>query len=444
MRLPSSRAIAAELGVGPVTVQRALDGMVTRGLIETRPGVGAFVAARRAPVRMDTGWQDLSLGPSRIDATALTSVLDGASAGGLQMGAGYLDASLRADARLGQAMARAARRPGVWDRPPVRGVPELRAWFASQTGADADDVLVTPAAQAALSAVLRAVARPQDPVLIATPSYPGALAVVRSAGSVPVSVPTDENGVRPELVDRAFAQTGARVLYLQPTYANPDGTVLATERRAELLEVAHRHGAVLIEDDYARWLGHGDPMPPPLLTDDRHGHVVTICSLTKVAAPSMRIGAAIARGPLAARITDMRTVDDFFISAPLQYAAVELVSSPSWKTHVRDLAGALGARRAALGAALTAALPEDCHFRTPRGGVSLWLQLPPGVSDVEVAQEAALRRLFVLPGRYYTLVTPPQAHLRLSFAGLQESDAREGATRLADAIAAVQQRSVRA
>jgi DNA-binding transcriptional MocR family regulator len=279
-------------------------------------------------------------------------------------------------------------------------------------------------------------ARAGDPVLFATPCYAGALAVARSAGLVPVSVPTDENGVRPELADRAFAQTGARVMYLQPTYANPDGSVLAASRRAELLDIAHRHGAVLVEDDFARWLGHGDPVPAPLLTDDRHGHVVTICSLTKAAAPSMRVGAVIARGPVAARITDMRTVDDFFVSAPLQYAAVELVSSPSWKTHLRQLAAGLAGRRVALGSALAAALPEGCRPTSPRGGVSIWLQLPPGVSDVDVAREAALRRLFVHPGRFYTLVTPPKAHLRLSFAALPESDAPEAVNRLVAAIEA--------
>lgn len=433
-RLPSSREVARALGVGPVTVQRALDRLVARGQVETRPGVGSFVAAKTPTPPPDTAWQDVALGADRADISALANLLDADMPGVLQMGAGYFDESLRADARLGQAMARAARRPGAWGKPPVRGIAELRAWFAGQTGADADDVLVTPAAQASLSAVLRAIAAPGDPVLFATPTYPGALATARSAGLVPIGVPADEHGVRPELAEIAFTHSGARAMYVQPTFANPDGRVLAADRRRALLDIADDHGAVLIEDDWARWLGHGRPVPPPLLMDDQHGHVVTICSLSKIAAPSLRVGAVIARGPLAARITAMRMVDDFFVSAPLQQAAVELVSAPSWKNHVRTLAAALAARSAALVDALHAALPSGCSFSPPPGGISLWLQLPAGLSDVDATREAALRKLFVLPGRYHEVNASPRAHLRLSVAALPEQQARVGAQRLGEAI----------
>jgi DNA-binding transcriptional MocR family regulator len=284
--------------------------------------------------------------------------------------------------------------------------------------------------------VLRALAPAGEPVLMATPAYPGALAVARSAGMVPVGVPTDGDGVRPDLLEQAFAQTGSRVLYVQPTYANPDGSVLARDRRAALLDLAHRFGAVIVEDDWARWLGHGSVVPPPLLTDDRYGHVVTICSLTKVAAPALRIGAVIARGPVQARIADMRLVDDFFVPTALQLAAVELVSAASWKTHTRSLSAELATRCAATAAALRSELPAGCDFAVPGGGVSLWMALPPGVSDAQVAGEAALRKLFVMPGRHYEINPPARAHLRLSFAALPERDAGEAAARLAAAVAA--------
>lgn len=433
--MPSTRSLVAELKVSPATVQRALDRLVAAAVLVTRPGAGTFVAARRPAAGADTAWQEVSLGPSLVDASVIAGALRDDAPGTLQMGAGYVDAALRPDGRLAQALARAARRPGVWNPPPVRGVAELRAWFAAQIGAGAEDVLITPAAQGALSAVIRAVAAAGETILISMPCYPGALAVARSAGLVPVAVPTDADGVRPELVERAFAQTGARLLYLQPTFANPDGSVLAPARRAEVIEVAHRAGAVIIEDDWARWLGHGGRVPPPLLADDRDGHVVTVCSLTKVAAPSLRVGAVIARGPVGARIADMRLVDDFFVSGPLQQAAVEFVSSPGWRSHLKELSTALYGRRAELSRNLRAQLP-GCQFGEPRGGVSLWLRLPPGVSDLDVASEAFARGLQVLPGRHYLLSAQPESYLRLSFAGLPQERIAEGVRRLAEAIAA--------
>jgi DNA-binding transcriptional MocR family regulator len=436
-KLPSTRELSASLGVGPVTVQRALDHLVAQGHVQTRPGVGSFVATRPQKTRADTAWQDVAMGPNRIDAAALTSALDSNAQGILQLGAGYVDEALRPDAQLAQAMARAARRPGVWAAPPVRGLPELRTWFAGQLGANADDVTITSGTQGSLSAVLRALVGSGEPVLVATPAYPGVFSIARSAGLVPVGVPVDEHGLRVDLVERAIVQTGARVLYLQPTFSNPDGSVLTAERRIELLDIAHRRGVALIEDDWARWLGHGPKVPRPLLADDQHGHVITICSLTKASAPSMRVGAVIARGAIAARVADMRVVDDLCVSAPLQCAAVELVSATSWATHLRALSAKLAGRCATLAAELAAAMPELCTLSRPTGGVFVWLGLPAGVSDLELANQAMLRKVFVVAGRRFLLNSPAQSHLRLSFAALPESDVREAVGRLADALAAL-------
>lgn len=434
-RLPSTRSVAAELGVGPVTVQHALDHLVSRGLVETRPGVGAFVTARRAPPRSDTAWQELSLGVDRVDALALTSALNSNTAGILQMGAGHLDETLRPDSRLAQSMARAARRPGVWAAPPVRGVPELRTWFADQLRASIDDITITTGTQGTLSSVLRALLQAGEPLLVATPAYPGVFSIARSAGLIPFGVPGDEEGVRVDLVDRALDRCGARVMYLQPSLANPDGSVLSNERRTALLQIAHRRGLVLIEDDCSRWLGHRDQdVPAPLRADDEHGHVVSINSLTKVTAPSLRVGAVVARGPVSARIVDMRVIDDLYVPAPLQHTAVEMVSGSGWRAHLRCLSLALSSRRAALVAQIAEQLPGCSVSSVNAGGVHLWLTLPPGVSDIAVAEQAASRKVFVVPGRRFELNPPSVSHLRLSYASLSEADAAEAVSRLAAAI----------
>jgi len=145
---------------------------------------------------------------------------------------------------------------------PQEGLPELRSWFASEIGVDQDEVLISPGCQAAMSGTMRALGPSGSPVVFSVPTYPGALAVARSAGLTPAPVPCDSDGVRPELLQRAFQTTGARLLYLQPTFCNPDGHVLGAHRRAEVLEAAAEAGAFILEDDWARWLGHG-PTPLP-------------------------------------------------------------------------------------------------------------------------------------------------------------------------------------
>src|SRR5690606_35979851 len=94
-----------------------------------------------------------------------------------------------------------------------------------------NDVLVMGGGQAALAHAFRALAAPGGPVLVETPTYPGALAAARAAGLRVVAVPIDEEGIRPELLAEAFALTGARVFYCQPTLHNPTGATLRSEER---------------------------------------------------------------------------------------------------------------------------------------------------------------------------------------------------------------------
>lgn len=432
-RMPSSRTLMSELGVGPVTIRRAVARLVSEGVLTTRPGDGTFVAQPQRLPLGETGWQQVALGASPVDTAGLDRLLQHHSSDTLLLSGGYPDASIRPVGRVASAMARAARRPGAWDRPPVRGIPELRAWFGSETGVDPDRVLVTPGGQGALSATMRALLPAGSPVLFSVPTYPGALAVARSAGLLPVPVPVDIDGVIPELLGRAFRSTQSRLLYLQPTFANPDGHVLSTERRSEVLEIAHRAGAFVIEDDWARWLSNGPPTPPPLIHDDTDGHVILVNSLTKVTSPSLRVGAISAHGPVLERIAAMRLVDDFFVSRAIQEAAVELVTSGGWQSHLRSMASALRQRREALTAALASELPE-ASFERPLGGVHIWVQLPDEWNDVSISERAAANGVMVVPGRYFTIGESNRCHFRLSYGTLAPHLIREAVARLSRAV----------
>ncbi|MEV0201702.1 PLP-dependent aminotransferase family protein [Nonomuraea sp. NPDC050691] len=437
-RVPSSRELINRYRVGPATVSRAIATLAAEGAVVTRPGSGTFVAARPtgpgsgAP---DTSWQAVALAGRDVDAAAEPSApLPG---GGISMAGGYLHASLQPVRALGAALARAARRPDAWHRAPVEGLAPLRAIFARQAGGavSAEDVLVTGGGQGALSMLFRAIVAPGGPVLMESPTYPGALAAARAAGLRPLPVPMDEAGIRPDLLADAFAMTGARLLYCQPTFHNPTGAVLAPERREQVVEVARAAGAFLVEDDFARFLGHGQAVPRPLVADDRDGTVIHLTSLTKPASPSLRIGAVIARGPVTRRLRAMRYVDDFFTARPLQEAAIELVSGPAWDRHLRALSASLRERAAALADALARQVPDWRRTRHPAGGLHLWIHLPPGQHDAAVADAARAHGVAVDRGSRFFPAEPPPTCLRLNFAAAADlAELAEGARRLSVAV----------
>lgn len=441
-RLPSSRDLIARHGVGPVTVARAIALLAAEGAVVTRPGSGTYVTARGrrpAAAEADTSWQAVALAGRHLDVAepAEPGPAGEVPAGTIALSGGYLHENLQPTRALGAALARAARRPDAWHRAPAAGLTTLRTILARQVGGDVgpQDVLVTGGSQGALSMLLRAVAAPGSPVLVESPTYPGVLAAARAAGLRPVPVPMDRDGVRPDLLADAFAMTGARLFYCQPTVHNPTGTVLTAERRRQVVDVTRAAGAFLIEDDFARHLGHGRPLPRPLVADDQDGTVVHLTSLTKPASPSMRIGAVVARGPVMRRLLAMRRVDDFFIARPLQEAAVELLSTPAWDRHLRALAGALHQRCAVLADAVTRELPDWTLARVPDGGLHLWLRLPAGLDEQAVTDAARAHGVAVDPGRHHYPTEPPGPRLRLAFAAAPEpADLTAAAHRLAAAV----------
>ena len=430
-RLPSVRELMARHRAGPATVQRAISTLVARGLIDARPGRGTFVAARATAETADSSWQAVPLGARSIDADALETLMRPPAQGAYVLSSGYLPADLQPTAALGAALARAARRPGAWDRVPVEGLSGLRSYFAAAVGASPGDVLICPGGQSALAACLRGLTAPGAPVIVEAPTYLGALSAARAQGLVPVPVPADERGVRPDLLADALQASGARLVYLQPVLANPHGSTLAAERRGQVLEAVRAAGAFVIEDDAFRDLAFGDALPPPLFGEDPHGHVVHVRSLTKPSAPGLRISAVVARGPAAARLRAARIVEDLFVSGPLQEAALDLVGSPAWRAHLRRLRRVLRERRDALAAAVAEHLPGARCGPLPAGGLNLWLALEPGTDDREVALRAGAAGVIVSPGRPFFAAEPPGPFLRLTFATEPPERLAEGVRRLA-------------
>src|SRR4051812_12459572 len=299
-RLPSVRDLMASHRASPITVQRAIGRLAGEGLVEPRPGRGTFVAARpaRAAAAADLSWQSVALGARAVEETALQELLALPPAAAIPLTSGYLDPAPQPLQALGAALARAGRRAGTWERGPVEGRDELRAWFAREAGGPmrAHDMVVCPGGQAAMATAFRALAGPGEAILVESPTYVGAIAAARAAGVRVVPVAADAGGVRPDLLAEALRRTGARVFYCQPLFANPSAAPLAPDRPAAVLDAVAAAGAFLVEADWARDLAIDASPPRPLAAEDRDGHVVYLRSLTKSAAPGLRVAAVGARG----------------------------------------------------------------------------------------------------------------------------------------------------
>jgi DNA-binding transcriptional MocR family regulator len=440
-RLPSVRSLQNGHGVSPLTVQHVVRELTAEGLVTARPGAGTFIARPPAStVLADTSWQQAALGGHRVhDSTNTLALFTKPEVGVIRLTGGYLDDTLVPVAALSAAMGRAARRSGTWGRSPVEGRENLRQWFARELGGvDASSVIVTAGGQAALSISIRALTRPGESIVLESPTYAGAISVARSYGLELAPVPVDGRGMRTDLLAAVLERTRARVILTQPLFANPTGITMAAERRAELMEIAQRYSVFVIEDDYARDLAIEKGVPAALASNDPHGHVVYLRSLTKQIAAGLRVAGIVVKGTAYARLRAAKALEDIFVAGALQETAVDFVNSPAWATHKRKVAVALAGRRDALVTSLTTMLPELEITTRPRGGMHLWVRLPEGLDEAQVTAAALAEGVAVTAGAAWFPAESDGAHLRLTYGETAAELIPEGVARLTRAIHGIQ------
>ncbi len=441
-RLPSVRALMAELGVSPATVRAAVSELVRAERIETISGSGTFILETPRPQSDDgdRGWQTAALSPHHLDIDFPGPLQSAAPPDTIDLASGYPDATLQPIALLTKAMRDAARRPGTYGRAPGEGLEPLRSWFATELHPKRKhDVLITSGGQAALSLIFRSIALPGDTVVMETPTYIGAIAACRAAGLTPAAVSADHSGIRVDQLGAVIEATGARLVYLQPRFHNPTGAHLHVERREPLMELAAERGLILIEDDWLYDLDDPPTRSRSLASNDPNGHVIHIRSLSKSVAPSMRIAGIASQGVIAGRLKAMRTVEDFFVSPILQETALNVVTSTGWARHLRAMRLELRTRQAALRTAIDSI---DCWESTPVGGpLHLWLRLPPHLDAVAVRDAALRRGVSIIAGNQWHPSDPQSTHIRLSNASKSTTQIQEGVERLGSALEGLRQRS---
>lgn len=328
------------------------------------------------------------------------------------------------------------------------GSPRLRRSLAElmstrEVKCSPDDMVVTTGSQQGFDLLLRTLIAPGDTALIEEPAYPAAIQALRLAGANIVTVRTDRDGID---IDALAAQLDAwphggrpKLLYTVPTFANPTGATLPRARREALVRLAAQRQIVLVEDDpYGELRFAGTPIPPILALADAcpgaRAWVVYLGSLSKIVAPGLRIGWAIAPAPIARRMIVAKQTSDLCTAPLSQEMARHYLDSGRLTSHLRSLVGAYRSRCEAMLKALAHFAPDDVEFSAPEGGMFVWARLTGGRDAAEVLKRAIERNVMFVPGNAFYVREPDACSLRLSFAAPSEAEAFEGARRLASAL----------
>lgn len=295
-------------------------------------------------------------------------------------------------------------------------------------------VLVTTGSQQALDLVARVLVDPGSRVLIETPTYLGAVQAIAQYEPMFEEVPTDAAGLLPERLD-ATSMRDARLLYTQPNFQNPTGRTLSLERRITLASRARQHGLLVVEDDpYGELVYSGVTLPSLLSMAPEN--VVHLGSFSKVIAPGLRVGYAVAPEALVSKLLQAKQASDLHTTGITQRLAHALLTDGEYDTHLESIRLRYRAQCALMLKCLAEHMPDGVTWTRPAGGMFLWVTLPTQIDSAKLFEDALACGVAFIPGASFHAIAPRANTLRLTFTTATPAEIETGIARLAQAIKA--------
>ncbi|CAM3684823.1 PLP-dependent aminotransferase family protein [Roseateles saccharophilus] len=440
LRLPSSRELAASVGVSRNTAVAAYELLASEGWLESRGGAGSFVAELpRAVVQVSdrasvAPWADSPWLRGELSALPAPGAHSPAPAYRFMTGvpdiAGFpFEVLRRLQTRALQAVAR---EPARYSRP--QGLPALREAIAGHVSSSravactADDVIITAGAQQAFDLIARVLVTPgRTTAAVEDPGYPPLRAALMAAGARLAPVPVDREGL---VVDALPA--GARIVCVTPSHQFPLGVALSLARRRELLNWAAREQAVIVEDDYD---GEFRFTPRPLdalKTLDRDGRVFYVGTLSKSMLPVLRIGFIVAPAWAREALVAARQVADIGAPALMQRAVADFIGEGHLLRHVRRMRAEYAERRGVLEQMLVRHLGARADIYPAIAGLHLSAALAGDCT--ELARRAWQAGVGVEPLSRYRLAAGGVDGLVFGYGAISAARIPEAVRRLAEAL----------
>ena len=403
-RVPSTRALAEDLGVSRLPVLTAYDQLLHEGYLEGRTGSGTFVSAAIPDDLLTPPQPPKARAPARRVRRATPAAPRPRDEGGL----GPFRISLPALDRFPHAIwsrlvARRARtlRPADMGYGDPAGLVALRVAVAEHLRAaravrcEVEQVLIVSGSQAAARLAATVLLRPGDRVATEEPGSPLIRAALGAEGADVVPIPVDEEGMSVAALQRRGGRV--RAAYVTPSHQYPLGTSMTAARRLALLDWAHREGAWLLEDDYDSEYRYVSRPLGALQGMDAHERVIYIGTFSKVLFPALRVGYLVVPATLRQRFVDARETFDLFSPTLYQLVLADFLREGHFARHLRRMRGVYRARRDALLSGLARHCADRLSVTNADAGLHLAALLEDGLDDRDVVRRMAARELTATP-----------------------------------------------
>lgn len=289
--------------------------------------------------------------------------------------------------------------------------------------ASMEEVIITSGSTQGIGLAAKVLCNPGDVILAESPTFLGALQTFLTYEANVVGVDMDEQGMIVDTLEEKIIKHRPRFVYTIPTFQNPSGRTMPTERRKKLLEVCVKHGVLVLEDDpYCDLRYSGEPVPP-IKSMDESGQVIYLLSFSKIISPGLRVGATIADKRIIDKYNICKQGEDLHTANLSQEIVDAYMKTGKADGHIAAVCEDYRVKRDAMLAKL-AQFPQGVKYTKPDGGLFIWASLPEGVSALELFKQSVDAGVAFVPGTHFY---PEGGHdntfrLNFSMATLEQID----------------------
>ncbi|NLW17745.1 MAG: PLP-dependent aminotransferase family protein [Firmicutes bacterium] len=314
----------------------------------------------------------------------------------------------------------------------------LRQWIASwvsKKGIEAtpEEVIILSGSQQGIDLSGKMMLNPGDRVAVEAPTYLAAINIYKMYEAEFVTAPNDPVGLDIEALETVIVKEKPKLLYLVPTFQNPTGRTLPIERRQALAQLLTRHEIVLVEDDpYSELSYEGEPVPA-VMGMDTTGQAMYLGSFSKLIAPGLRVGFAVARSDIFRKLVLGKQTTDTHASLLAQALVHEFCSRGYLEEHLKRIRAMYDAQRLKMKEVIELYMPKNIQWSQPEGGMFFWGVLPEGVDAKKLMAEAIQeKRVAFIAGDSFFADGTGQNTLRLNFSNSSVEQIEKGIKALAE------------
>ncbi len=323
---------------------------------------------------------------------------------------------------------------------PTEGFPPLRQKIAKRmeklgVGTYSDNILITNGSQQGLDFSGKIFLDAEDVVIVESPSYLGAINAFRAYQCKFVEIPTDDNGMIMEELEKVLNTTkNVKMIYVIPDFQNPSGRTWSLERRTKLIELANKFDLPIVEDNpYGELRFEGERIPS-IKSLDREGRVIFLGTFSKTFCPGLRIGWVCASDEILNKYILVKQGADLQSNSMSQRELNEFLEIYDLDGHIEKIKRLYKERRDLMINAIKEYFPSEVKYTYPQGGLFTWAVLPEHINARELMVKALERNVAFVPGGAFFPNGGNENTMRINYSNMPGDRIVEGIKVLGEVI----------